>query len=192
MDKRKDLLFKRKVTKSDFNIVSKVCDKSVNNVKKLKNGFNVKPIDCNFDINRDLKQKNANNLMKSKSFVVNESQMSLSEVMNNSLNEINCNSNQSLIESNNKIVEKCLNNNNNTINSNNKCLISDSKLHHLIPKTYWRPEFNRILIENNIKVIKGKFTKEEIEILRNNWNKFCEDYNCEGDMRTQLLGFFLS
>ena len=187
MDKRKDLIFKRKgfiVTKSDFNIVSKVCDKSVNNLKNIRNGFTVKPIDYNFDINRDLKQKNANNLMKSKGFVVNESQMSFSEVKNNSLNEINCNSNQCLIESNNKIVEKCLNNN------KNESLLSDSKLHQLIPTVRWETKYYKIVKENNLKVIKGKFSKEEKQILTNNWNKFCEDFNCNEDMRTQLLGFF--
>ena len=193
MDKRKDLLFKRKgfiVTKSDFNIVSKVCDKSVNNVKNIRNGFTVKPIDCNFDINRDLRQKNANNLMKSKGFVVNESQMNFNNEMNNTLNEINSNSNQSIIERNNKIMKKCLNNNNININTNNVCLLSDSKLHQLLPTLDWKPKCYEIIKENNLKVIKGKFSKEEKQILTNNWNKFCEDFNCDEDMRTQLLGFF--
>ena len=128
--------------------------------------------------------------MKSKGFVVNESQMNFNKEMNNSLNEINCNSNQSLIESNNKIVEKCLNNNNININTNNECLISDSKLHQLIPFVNWLPKYQIIVNENNLKVIKGKFSKEEKQILTNNWNKFCEDFNCDEDMRTQLLGFF--
>ena len=191
MDKRKELLLKRKgfvVTENDLNIVSEVCDKSVNNVNKFRNDFNVKPIDCNFDNNLNSKQKNVNNLMKSKGFVVNESQMNFNKEMNNSLNEINCNSNQCLIESNNKIVEKCLNIN--TINTNLECLVSDSQLHQLIPTFRWETKYYKLVKENNLKVIKGKFSNEEKEILTKNWNKFCEDFNCDEDMRTQLLGYF--
>ncbi|XP_054166191.1 transcription termination factor 1-like [Oppia nitens] len=90
---------------------------------------------------------------------------------------------------NTQSVNYCHNSNNININTNN-CLISDSPLHRLIPYARNNLKEKKIIKENNIKVIKGKFSKHEINILKENWDKFCEDYNCDEDMKTRLLGFF--
>ncbi|XP_054166188.1 cyclin-D-binding Myb-like transcription factor 1 [Oppia nitens] len=35
-----------------------------------------------------------------------------------------------------------------------------------------------------------QFSKQEIEILRGNWDQYCVDYNCDEIMKTRLLGYF--
>jgi hypothetical protein len=41
-----------------------------------------------------------------------------------------------------------------------------------------------------LKVLKGKFSKSEDNILTNNWNEFCDQFNLNEDMKIRLLGFF--
>ncbi|XP_054155964.1 cyclin-D-binding Myb-like transcription factor 1 [Oppia nitens] len=75
-------------------------------------------------------------------------------------------------------------------NNDNKCFVSDSPLHVLIPYTFYGPKEKQIIEENNLTVITTKFSKYETEILRKNWQQFCDDYECDENMKTRLLGFF--
>ncbi len=88
---------------------------------------------------------------------------------------------------NNKIIE-----NSNKLSTNS--LISDAPLHRLLPTTDAKlmasEQHKQLLIDNNIKVIKTKFTTEEKSILSRNWNQFCDEFNVDEDMKTRLLGFF--
>ncbi|XP_054154589.1 cyclin-D-binding Myb-like transcription factor 1 [Oppia nitens] len=78
----------------------------------------------------------------------------------------------------------------NSVDNTNNTLLSDSRLHRLIPYAKMTAKEKQIINENNLKVIKGKLSKHELEILTGNWDKFCEDYKCDEDMKTRLLGYF--
>jgi hypothetical protein len=73
---------------------------------------------------------------------------------------------------------------------NHNYLISDSPLHRLIPYTTFKTKERQLVAENNLKVIKGKFSPQELQILRHNFDVFCREFNCDEDMKTRLLGFF--
>ncbi|XP_054155963.1 cyclin-D-binding Myb-like transcription factor 1 [Oppia nitens] len=75
-------------------------------------------------------------------------------------------------------------------NNDNKCFVSDSPLHVLIPYTFIGPKEKQIIKDNNLIVITTKFSKYEMEILTQNWQQFCDDYECDENMKTRLLGFF--
>ena len=72
----------------------------------------------------------------------------------------------------------------------NNSLLSDSKLHQLLPNIHPTTGYKKIVENNNLKVFVGKFNKNERNILTNNWNKFCDEFKCDEDMKIRLLGFF--
>ena len=78
------------------------------------------------------------------------------------------------------------------IYSNSKCesLLSDCELHTLLPVIDFQAKHYEIAKQQNLKILKGKFTKSEKVILTRNWNRFCQDFNCDFDTKLQLLGFF--
>ena len=75
-------------------------------------------------------------------------------------------------------------------NNVNNSLLSDSKLHQLLPNILLRPGYKKIAENNNLKVFVGKFSKHEESILTNNWNNFCDEFKCDEDMKIRLLGYF--
>ncbi|XP_054156000.1 transcription termination factor 1-like [Oppia nitens] len=75
-------------------------------------------------------------------------------------------------------------------NQNNKCLISDSPLHLLITNKYISAKDHKLIKDNNLKVIKRKFTKREVQVLKQNWDQYCDDYECDVEMKLRLLGYF--
>jgi hypothetical protein len=100
-------------------------------------------------------------------------------------------------ETNNNKINKILINNKIIENSKKKSknsLISDAPSHRLLPtndaKLMTFEECKRQLIQNNIKIIKTKFTTEEKLILSQNWDQFYYEFNVGEDMKTRLLGFF--
>ncbi|XP_054155997.1 cyclin-D-binding Myb-like transcription factor 1 [Oppia nitens] len=99
----------------------------------------------------------------------------------------NCNTSNTIISSD---YNSNSNNNNRDKNRNIETLLSDSPLHRLIPYARMNSKDKKLLIDNNLLVINGKFSKYELEILTKNWQKFCDDYECDEDMKTRLLGFF--
>jgi hypothetical protein len=44
--------------------------------------------------------------------------------------------------------------------------------------------------EKKSKIIRGRFDSNEDKILTNNWNKFCDEFNVNEDMKIHLLGYF--
>ncbi|XP_054155962.1 cyclin-D-binding Myb-like transcription factor 1 [Oppia nitens] len=77
-----------------------------------------------------------------------------------------------------------------SIDNTNTTLLSDSQLHRLIPYAFIGQKEKKIINENNLKVIKGMLSKHELKILKQNWDKFCDDYECDENTKTRLLGYF--
>ena len=126
----------------------------------------------------------------------NKLQLSLNEVISppkvSSLQSVNTNidinSNQITNNDSNEKSNKTIFHKNDVNNS----LLSDSKLHSLVPYFNWKPKphYQKIVDDNNLKIIKGRFSNEEKSILTNNWNKFCDEFYCDEDIKLRLLAFF--
>jgi len=52
--------------------------------------------------------------------------------------------------------------------------------------TKYGPKERQLVSDNNLKVIKTKFSEYEVEILRKQLQKFCDEFNCDEDMKTRL------
>ena len=199
--------------KSDAN----VCKQSVNRVKSFPKGFRVESISN--EMNSKSINQTKNNLLKKRSFVIKVNENNIESnicqnPVNSELNEkMDISSDKSSDESYvQNICENHLNNemsNQSTDQSNsdsnedsnknitesvendvNNSLLSDSKLHHLLPTFYFKPKHYEIIKQHNLKILKGKLTSSEKGILTRNWNKFCHDFNCDEEMKLQLLRFF--
>ena len=96
------------------------------------------------------------------------------------------------IELSNKIIESKSDKKMHKIDGNNvnNSLLSDSKLHQLLPNIHPTTGYKKFVENNNLKVFVGKFNKNERNILTNNWNKFCDEFKCDEEIKLRLLGYF--
>jgi hypothetical protein len=69
-------------------------------------------------------------------------------------------------------------------------LINDSPLNQLIPNLKNDSNLKKLAEEKKLKIIRGRFDSNEDKILKNNWNKFCDQFNVNEDMKIYLLGYF--
>jgi hypothetical protein len=133
-----------------------------------------------------------NDLLKRRGFVVkpiinlnnNHNKYGVDSHLNYDLNH-----NNKQVLDNKKIINNKLTNKSIQLLTNS--LISDSPLHQLIPNLRNNSNLRKLAEEKKFKIIRGRFDSNEDKILTNNWNKFCDKFNVNEDMKIHLLGYFV-